>query len=124
MAKLTASEIAALDCDLTDREWRQAVLTLLSAGTVAPYTTPHTSANVAVATTSTTVLAAYATRVGGSVKNISDTTVVVKLGSPATLGEPTSVAAGATYIIPAGYTGIVTAIHGGVGTKTVEAVDY
>lgn len=86
--------------------------------TIAPL---HTAP--AIATTSTTALAANANRKYALFVNDSDTTIYLFLGTPAVVSQGIRLnARGGSYEtmqIHNLYTGIVTAIHGGTGTKTL-----
>lgn len=87
-----------------------------------------TEATGGVTTSSTTILAASASRKGGYIVNESDTDIWISLGGTATAAVPsTKVRAngGTLSLVIDGkntYTGAITAIHAGTGTKNVTIV--
>ena len=109
--------------------WVEAILnsarnaiTVSSTG-VASYTTPAHSA-VAVATTSTSVLASNANRLYLLLVNDSDTDIYINLGGAAVASQGIRINAnGGSYEMNAGsgnvYTGAIHAIHASTGTKTL-----
>ena len=81
-----------------------------------------TTATLGVTTSSQTALASSGTRKFAFFQNDSDTTIYLKLGSSAAANSGIRLNAnGGAYEINTNnlYTGIVTAIHGGTGTKTL-----
>lgn len=81
-----------------------------------------TTATLGVTTSSQTALAAFGTRKFAIFQNDSDTTIYLKFGSGAVANSGIRLNAnGGAYEINTNnlYTGIVTAIHGGTGTKTL-----
>lgn len=95
-----------------------------SIATVEPGTINETLGGVT--TSSTTIIAANATRVGGWVKNISDEPVFIRLGGAASVSLPTKLEPGESLKLGDGlwcHVGAVAAIHGGSGTKNVECVE-
>jgi hypothetical protein len=79
-----------------------------------------------VATSSTPVLPANATRKGGWVRNISDSEIYVSFSTTATSGKPSLLSQGASLSLSGQgwvYTGAVAAIHAATGTKTLEVVE-
>jgi hypothetical protein len=83
----------------------------------------HASA-VAVTTSSTTVLAANPARLYALLVNDSDTTLYLALGDPAVAGRGIRLnAQGGAYeisqLLGNLYTGVITAIHAGTGSKSI-----
>lgn len=137
----TVEEVQALlngCCTLSPDAWRDAVLVLLNAGiggegsigdvTVETPTVSaaHTETIIAVGISNTSVLAAYASRIGGWVKNISEDYIWVSFSATATTAKPTKLAPGATLPLVGdgwGYTGAVSAIQTAGGTLNLEVVE-
>lgn len=95
-----------------------------SIATIEPGTIAETLGGVT--TSSSTIIAANASRVGGWVKNISDEPVFVRFGGAAAVNLPTKLEPGESVKLGDGlwcHVGAVTAIHGGSGTKNVECVE-
>lgn len=132
MANLTAAQYCALDCDLTDREFKRfvqvmfcSINTAVVASAPTPFAVAHTESIVAVTATSSTILASYATRSGGYIKNTSVIDVYLSLGGTASTSGTGKVAPGEVYTIPRGYTGPINAVRAaGAGTFNVEVVDW
>ena len=81
-----------------------------------------TQSTTAVAVTSTSIIAALATRKVLSIQNISDTAVHISIdGTAAAVTDFVLVASGGSWENPAHWcpTGQVFAIHAGTGTKNV-----
>lgn len=95
-----------------------------SGGGEAPSSSTANNSLVAVTTSSTAVLAANADRLGGWVKNISDTPIYVVLAATATALLPTLIDPGQTLVIPEIYVGPISAIHAGTGSKSLEVVEF
>lgn len=82
-----------------------------------------------VTTSSSSILSSNSSRKGGYIQNETDTDIWVSLGGTATTAAPSSrvrAYGGTLSLIIDGknvYTGAVTAIHGGSGTKNVTVVE-
>lgn len=89
------------------------VLNIVNSSSVPIVSTTATNpAAVAVATTSTTILAANANRTGFIIVNNSTVTIFVKLGSGATVADSIPIARGASWTMTGDrvYSGIITGI--------------
>lgn len=93
-----------------------------------PTVSSVTEATGGVTTSNAEILASSASRKGGYIENVSDTTVWLSLGGTATTAAPTSkLTPNGTFGLTIGgvvYTGAVNAIHGGSGTKNVTIVTF
>jgi hypothetical protein len=83
-----------------------------------------TEAVISVGSSSTSVLAANASRIDGWVKNISTETIYVSLSAAATTAKPSKLAAGESLRFGHVYDGAVAAIHADAGnTHSLEVVE-
>lgn len=76
-----------------------------------------------VTTSSSVVISANTARLGAWVRNISDTDIYVSHSGTATTAKPSLVKPDQSLKIISGYTGDVSAIHGGSGNKSLEVVE-
>lgn len=80
-----------------------------------PVATSVTATSVTAATTSGTILAANATRKGGTIWNASTATLFIELGATASLtAYSAQIAPGGYYEIPFNYTGVLSGIWSAV----------
>jgi hypothetical protein len=84
-----------------------------------------TESTGSVTTSSTTLLAANTARTGGYIQNTSDTDIYISLGGTATTSKTLVSASGGVFtLLISGrvYTGAITAIHTGTGSKSIVLV--
>lgn len=82
----------------------------------------HFENRVNVTTASTTILAAYTSRIKATITNLSDTDLYLSLGNTAVVAQLCPLSIGSQVVIT-NYIGAINAIHAASGNKSVAIVE-